>query len=680
MRRMKKAIENAITSGDKGLARQLLDDYESVSPEDADLLSLNVNYYLMTGDVDRAASYALKGVRRLPLNAEMYYNLACIYEITGQWLEAFLNYRKAGFLYEYADAPETETLKPKEKALEMLDVFMQWKENIADEQLSVQVEQQYRAVLAFAESNYGFYENSFRTPGQVIGSFFYESMEQRRFVGVFKEQFLSKHYPQGNMDLVHMRGELLRAKEGRQCHIDGAGDAEKYLLPVASRDNNNMLLFCNGECKYQVLQRHANHFNYYITENNMDVYAVKDCCFGSPIPMRWRNGKKKLVLNIFLDGMAQSVISGADFEGIMPCTYQFFEKGTICNNAYNAAEWTYPSIANFVTGLDTTHHMLFHSELDSALPLDAPTVAEYFKQDGYYTAMFCGDWRIIPTYGHARGYDRYVYQHQKSGYKAHEVIADAIDHIDAFYETNQFVWICLADLHDIADEDDLPADVQKGLPLHLRTYEEKGVTSVKQEYSENKTAAFLKEAAHIDRWLGVLYDYIEKHYAENEIIVSLFSDHGQGYFVKNNEHFLAKGRSNIALMFRGGIADAGVRCEEIISSLDYSDIMHKLADVNIPKAPSDGRLPMQFGGTDKRVFALSESLHPNDPYQAALFMEDRTFFFMNPSPVTMDGRFRLGEFTYWFEDENGNKINEAAETERYLQHILNHIAPLLIYE
>ncbi|MDE5966678.1 MAG: sulfatase-like hydrolase/transferase [Lachnospiraceae bacterium] len=677
---MKKKIEEAIINEDEALAKQLLDDYEGIAPEDADLLSLKVNYYIMAGDITKAASYALMGVRRLPLNAEMYYNLACIYEMTGQWLEAFLNYQKAGFLYGYVDAPEIETLKPQEKALEMLDAFMQWKENITDEQLAAQAEQQYRAVLAFAESNYGFYENIFRTPGQVIGSFFYESMEQRRFAGVFKDQFLSKHYPQDNMDLIHLRGEFLRADEGRRCHIAGAEDVEKYLLPIASRDNNNMLLFCKGESKYQVLQRHANHFNYYITENNMDIYAVKDCCFGSPIPMRWKHGKKKLVLNIFLDGMAQSVISDADFKKIMPCTYQFFEKGTICTHAYSAAEWTYPSIANFVTGLDTTHHMLFHSTLDSAMPQDVPTIAEYFKRDGYYTAMFCGDWRIIPTYGHARGYDRYVYQHQKSGYKVHEVIADAIDHLDAFYETNQFVWLSLSDLHDIADEDDLPVDVQKGLPLHLRTYEEKGVTSVKQEYSENKTAAFLKEAAHIDRWLGVLYDYIEKHYAENEIVVSLFSDHGQGYFVKNKEHFLAKGRSNIALMFRGGIADTGVRCGEIISSLDYSDIMRKLADVNIPKVPSDGRLPLQFGGTDKRVFALAESLHPNDPYQAALFMKGSTFFFRNPSPVTMDGRFRLEEYVYWLQDEDGNKMDDGTETEKCLQYILKHIAPLLLYE
>ena len=62
----------------------------------------------------------------------------------------------------------------------------------------------------------------------------------------------------------------------------------------------------------------------------------------------------------------------------------------------------------------------------------------------------------------------------------------------------------------------------------------------------------------MDRWLHVLYSYLEENYKDEEIIVSLFADHGQGYLIERDGHFLSKERANVAFMFRGGIAGSGV--------------------------------------------------------------------------------------------------------------------------
>lgn len=34
---------------------------------------------------------------------------------------------------------------------------------------------------------------------------------------------------------------------------------------------------------------------------------------------------------------------------------------------------------------------------------------------------------------------------------------------------------------------------------------------------------------YMDRYLGMLFSYLENTYEENELIVALFSDHGQGF-------------------------------------------------------------------------------------------------------------------------------------------------------
>lgn len=231
----------------------------------------------------------------------------------------------------------------------------------------------------------------------------------------------------------------------------------------------------------------------------------------------------------------------------------------------------------------------------------------------------------------ARGYDRFVYQHQCAGFRVHEIVSDVINHIDAFQEVNQYVWMTVGDLHGIADEMDLPIGVQKELSLECRSYEETGPTSAKQSYSDNKKMQFIRHAAYADRWLKVLFDYIEDNFKEDEVVVSLFADHGQGYLIPLNAHFLAKERANVAFMFRGGDAEGKGRVEEIVSACDYSAIMRTLADVKIPETPTDGR-------------------------------------------------FQLGQYEYWLEDSARRKIEDPEMKQKYLDIVLKHIAPILIYE
>ena len=70
---------------------------------------------------------------------------------------------------------------------------------------------------------------------------------------------------------------------------------------------------------------------------------------------------------------------------------------------------------------------------------------------------------------------------------------DVIEHLETFKETDQYLWMAVGDLHDVADGLDLSDAVQKNLTLEERELDELGVTSVKQNYSAKKTAMYKKQ-------------------------------------------------------------------------------------------------------------------------------------------------------------------------------------------
>ena len=679
LKKRKEQIESFLSQGNVEASRELIEEYEKQYSDDIDVISMKISYHLLVGEISEAMELALQGVNRLPLNGDMYYNLAYLYEIAGNIDLAYLNYEKAKFIYSYTKSSKIDELELEEKTDAILQKFTDEMDKSSDREKLDQMKQKIDFLADASEKNFGFVEKSFRNFNQIVGNYYYENEFEKRFVGVFKDQFLSVFSPMGNMDVIHLKGEFIQAEEGKKFFVNGMEDGLEYLLPIACSQDTMHFFEKNGQ-KYAVRQCFSNHFNYYRVSDKTKVSSFHKSYYGKPIPLKTIPQNKRVVLSIFVDGLSQQILQGEVFKETMPYTYEYFKNGTIFNHAYNAAEWTYPSIVNYVTGLDTTHHMLFHNKLDCKMPLDIPTLAEYFQRHGYYTAMFSGDWRIIPPYGHARGYDRFIYQNAIAGFKTYEVISDTINHLEAFKETNQYVWLTIGDLHDIADGLDLPVEVQKDLPLTLRTYEDKGVTSAKQDFSKNKKESYLRQAKYVDRWLHILYSYLEENYKEEDIVVSLFSDHGQGYLIGEGKHFLSKERSNVAFMFKGGLAKGQGVVDEIVSSCDYSLALRKIVAMEALEDKTDGKLPKVFGGVEEREWALTESIHPKDFYQAAIFASEETFFFINEYPVEDDGRFKLNNYQWWLEDLQGNIIQDEKLGNKYLDIILKHIAPILIYE
>lgn len=671
---LKRQIEEQLQKMNLKTVSNMLDDYRNQYPFDRDLLSYQTIFHFYKGELESAFKYAKQGVRKFPTSGEMYYNLASIYEANDEVMNALKNYTIALYLYKYMKFENEEILHDIEQRISMLEqTFYSLLDEDAVEEKDILL-QWYKQRLKL--SFFGKFENNTRSDeNKLIGTEYWIDDDEKRYIGLYKA-VRCKVVGEKNMDLIHAQGEFLKTDNGVSYMVDG--EAQEYLLPIASSEPMNTHVFEEKGKKYRILQRYDKHFNYYRVKNHVKISSDKLSYYGEPIALGHNPKRKKLVLNLFVDGLAQEVINGDNFEKLMPNTYRFFKKGMCCVNAYSCSEWTYPSLATYISGLDTLQHMMFHNNIDGELPKEVPTMAQYFKKAGYYTSKIDGDWRSIYSYGHARGTDQYVYQIQHMGARIEQEVFNAIEHLEAFKDTDQYLWLGIGDLHDVADALDLSVAVQSRLSLEECQFEEVGTTSVKQSSSENKSNTFRKVLTYIDMLLQSLYEYILRNYKEDEFLIGLFADHGQGYLVPEKGHFLSKERTKVAMMFRGDVQE-GIT-EELISTADYLPIMCKLADIPLEDIEIAGRLPVTFGGMEEREYTITESIHPGDVYCVAINTKEATIYFNNGECTDGEGRFHLKNYNMYAIDRQGNLIEDKKLLRKYEAIILDRIQSNIIYD
>jgi len=681
MNEKKKILEKLVNEECGDSLSNSIDEYEKEYPYDIDIIKYRMINSYNSGDYDSALEYALSGERKLPLNAYFQLYLGLIYSQKEMPFESLTHLNRANHLFMY-ESKDSEILPLLES---LMQSEMQKIENNASAitdpgEVAAYIEK-IKAFNFLSGTSFGLQDGFFRNPdGVTVGKYYYQDFEHKKYIGIYKDQYFD--FSDNRMNLIYTKGEFVDVVEGTEFSLTECNDeGADYLVPIASENKDTVHKLISSENLEEVLQHNPHHFSYYRLAGGSKIKSSGLSYYGNPVCLKKDPDKKQLVLNIFVDGLAECILKGDILNERMPNTAKFFENGLICENAYATGEWTFPSLGAFVTGYDTTHHMMFHSDFDSEMPKDVKTLAESFKEAGYHTSKICGNWRIIPTYGHDRGYDTFIYQHQKVGFKVQEIIGETINQIEAFKDTNQFVWMSIGDLHDVADHDDLAVSVQSKLSFIDRSFDVKSTnqTSAKQPFSPNKRKMLEKDITFVDMWLGILFNYLKENYDDKDIVVSLFSDHGQGYLVDDNSHFLAGGRASVAFMFKGSKLPNKGRDYNIHSIADYSYIMRELCDVEQPSTPTDGFLTDVFGGNKVREYAITDSIHPGDPYQAALHTKDLTFYFVNDFPVTTEGRFELSNYRYWLEDNDAQVLPNEQQEKYYLDIILDHIKELILY-
>lgn len=670
----KQEIWNAIYNKNVPLAkkRDLLLEYKNSCSKDIDIYELEMDLLCQENKLQEACDIAKTALKINPYLIEIHFRLAKLYEIQSEYLEAYKYYCITRFLADYAN--EAELIPICEKSMqEVIGCLEKTIALLPEEQKQLLMHKEIPDMLACEDNKFGYKEYRFRSSSNMVGNYYYENENIKKYVGMYHVPLIIREV-KGAMNAIFSKVEFRNVTE-TSC-FELSPFSEEWIVPVAVEKENTVHVIYNLNGQKTYLQRYQKSFYYYRLSGGSKIMSSGKCYYGEPIPIKSDKIKKKLVLSIFVDGLAQVMLNNGKFEKLMPNTAKYFKEGFICTQTYSSGEWTYPSIAGAVSGLTTVQHMMFHNEIDWKLPDDVKTLMEYFHEAGYYTTAFSGDWRIIPSYGYARGCDRFIYQHQHTGFSVEKMVGNVISEIEALKEINQYVWMTIGDLHNVADECELPTCVQTNLEIEDREFKQKGITSVKQSYDSAKQHQYEGMMSYVDRYLGMLFQYLKDTYKDEEILISLFADHGQGYLIPDGGQFLGPERSNVAFMFKDG--EHIGKTSEIMSLLDYPAIMCKLAGIDYNSNKVSGRLPKIFGGKGRK-WALTESLHPNDYYRAALVNENYRFYFCNVDKVRYDGRFKLVGYMVSLADKNGKKISMPPEIERECTDIiLGHIAHLLI--
>lgn len=456
-----------------------------------------------------------------------------------------------------------------------------------------------------------------------------------------------------------MKSELI---EG-EFSVSGT-ENDPVILPVAATEEQQEISFSTADVQNKAWLGKWK-YSFFRVNEPVRISSPQAFVVGKSIRLGHRPHRKKLVLNILVDALCRPEMERREYRDI-PNIMQFFSKGVVFQNHFSVAEYTYPSIPTIETGMYPFHSQLFNLSAGCSLRPEYKTMGEQLDEKGYYCTCPMADGSGIYN-SVMRGYQRLIVAgYDQSAYAAAEHV---IAQLDAFEECDQAMFVHIIDAHPWnARQFSVDVSAETHLPLHDRLA---GAESDRASvylphtplYTEGNRAGIRKA----DRSLGVIFDYLEAHYDEDEYIVQLFSDHGVPIYDEQPD-ILSENQTGAALMVRGAGVPAAGFVDELTSAVDIYPIMAKLAGFEVP-AYVDGNLPAVFGGKG-REYAISTSMYPGQTYKLCIRTKAYEFRLESLEPLDEDGTVDLtGASTYIVKRDGQRTPVEDTELMRYFSKI-----------
>lgn len=673
--KMNGKIEQLIMNGEYQEAWIAIAEYEKEYPFDADMDTYRFLCLNNAGEHQMALQYAHRAVQNQPYVADAHWNCGYAFELCENYFQAYEQYAVAKELALGGNPIGVPIEKIEESMQQILNIIMNRAQ--LGETDDIETDKRWINYIANMDRiNWGIRRPVFHDGTNMIAQKYNDYPDLPEiFAGITGMQ--SAYHMIRNKLYVNtiMEETDLQRTYAMGSNIEIESDTDCFVPLIM---NGPGRLCVQTEKKQAEIEYNSplQYINYRVPKGKLLISSEdREFLLGEMVPIIHDRKRKPLILNIFVDGLSQTVLEN-HMEMLMPNTYRFFREGMICTNAHTAGDWTFPSIASIVTGQTMANHKMLHSKLLRKIDAETPILFEYFKNAGYNTTKIGGNWRIAPNYGYARGMNRVHYQHMYEGFPIEKVVSEVEEQIHTMRETDQFIWMEIGELHLIADEYNA-APLQEQFVIWENDNTKGKINSVKQEYDETKRKYYLKQIEYVDRKLAGLYQYIENNFEENEIVITLFADHGQGYLVRPEEEFLCDERTKIAFMTRGGGVSG--KTEELISACDYTPIICKLAGIEYNYENTDASLPVVYGGEKEREFTVTESIHVGDPYQILLNGRDFTFYLKGIEKVTSECRVPLDTYEVKLSDKNGNILHDKDKINDYTKWCLDHIGSCRIY-
>lgn len=622
------------------------DEFEKKIIELSDIAKTETFYIAMTthcfniNNFDKAEEFLKEGLLCFSYSYSLHFNRAMLSYIQQKYEQAFYHFGKCLSLASNVD--EREAVNTNLNAL----IEMIKQNNIMPiEELKKQLEFVKKLAKEGEERSYPIdkFGESLIRKVQEIGSE-YENMTNLYKNNIFEDV--------NDITRYFTKTEYYLGKSSKEYEFDFT---TKTTLPISylTKDTKLLITINNEVFNYSSSTLKFGQYNYLTFEKGkVCINADHPIFIGNPIPLKDTPKKYKLILHTFIDGLSGTYLEKHATENLLVKTLNVFSNKYENKNCYATADWTFPSNAGTVTGMDTVAHGQYHPFFSHDFSVKQQSLIEHIRKNGYFTAAFTGDWRGTPPHGYGKSYNRIVYKNSVGGFATSELMEEVIDHLETFKEKNNYVWIVLPDLHDVADELFMGINTQVHTPAQNRLSAKKGKTSVLSDYDKQKIIRYKEELKRIDLHLSHLLNYIKRNYEEDEVLIIIHSDHGQGYFIENPEQFLQDERTKVPFMLLGGVQN--MISTRLMCNLDIYPTILELLNIDYKKDRLHGRLLEDFGG-EAREFVFTESYHPDREYRAVIHAKDLNLYFETINKVDNYGRVDLEDFKVSV-DINNNKL------------------------
>ena len=327
-----------------------------------------------------------------------------------------------------------------------------------------------------------------------------------------------------------------------------------------------------------------------------------------PLPFFTRQSdsspSRKNIIVIVLDAVSYRFLTR------MPRTQDFFRSGINCSQVFTQGYWTLPAFSSLITGLYPSRHGVNPPRGDTFLDEDMAVLPDLLRQAGFRTFGYSSHKRFAPIYGHAKGFERFIFRPLDYKNYISLSLGEAIEQLATHRDESNFVLLHVFDTHPPFEPALYYQNSKRSTNRLINTQRKKFENDFERRDYDDLLIAKL---ASIDLALSSLYDYVKRE-GQEETVVILTADHGiiPGTVGKP---LLLEDNTRIPLLVRGpGMAPIEVS-DLIEGSVDFFPSILRLAGLPLPSG-IDGR-PWPFLGGERREQALSESLYPGE-YQAAL--------------------------------------------------------------
>jgi hypothetical protein len=259
-----------------------------------------------------------------------------------------------------------------------------------------------------------------------------------------------------------------------------------------------------------------------------------------------------------------------------------------------------------------------------------------------------------------------------------EVVTHAIEHLTAFGKRDNYLWLSFMDIHhDLYGIPDISTQVDMTLSAHDFTCTKSKMPFA--VYDKKHTERYVLGAKRLDVYLGLLYDFIKSTYDDNDVVISICSDHGKGYTGEDEER-LAEHRIKVPMFFKSSHLDSSVS-DEMVEDIDYLPALLKASgfEDDIDFNMIDGRIPYAMGGVSEKKFALSEDIHEDQKYYAAVYGVSYILYVESPEIVNSIDEIDFINYEYRLFDKKSNTVldvgvcdHPSEQSNDYVAHLKSH--------